>query len=95
MSEDENLASNSEDGDDSNVSYQFMEDEYQQQLTEFEFSDSGDDSKHSSNESVDSNRSNMLHQLSATEKGYQYRPKSISSICGRAFKQRHHFKRFI
>ena len=72
MSEDENSASNSEDDGDSNVSYQSMEDEYQQQLTELEFSDSGDDSKHSSNESVHSNRSNMQHQqLSATEKGFK------------------------
>ena len=71
MSEDENSASNSEDGDDSNVSYQSIEDEYQQQLTELEFSDSGDDSKHSSNESVHSNRSNMQHQLSATDKGFK------------------------
>jgi hypothetical protein len=39
LSEDENSASNSEDGDDSKVSYQSMEDEYQQQLPpEFEFS---------------------------------------------------------
>jgi len=69
LSEDENSASNSEDGDDSKVSYQSMEDEYLQQLPEFEFSDSEDDSRHSSNESVYSNKSNMQHQLSAADKG--------------------------
>jgi hypothetical protein len=69
LSEDENSASNSEDGDDSKVSYQSMEDEYIQQLPEFEFSDSEDDSKHSSNESVQSKRSNTHHQLSAADKG--------------------------
>jgi hypothetical protein len=46
-----------------------MEDEYLQQLPEFEFSDSEDDSRHSSNESVYSNKSNMQHQLSAADKG--------------------------
>ena len=71
MSKDENSASNSEDGDDSKVSYQSMEDEYQQQLPEFEFLDSEDDSRHSSNESEHSNRSNMQHQLSATDKGFK------------------------
>ena len=69
MSEDENSESNSEDGDDSKVSYQSMEDEYQQKLPEFEFSDSEDDSRHSSNESVHSNRSKMQHQHSAADKG--------------------------
>ena len=86
MSEDENSASNSEDDGDSNVSYQSMEDEYQQQLTELEFSDSGDDSKHSSNESVHSNRSNMQHQqLSATEKGLK--TKHIINIVPKAIHQ--------
>ena len=78
MSEDENSASNSEDGDDSKVSYQSMEDDYLQQLPEFEFSDSEDDSKHSSNESVQANRSsNTHHQLSAADKGLNNKPINI------------------
>jgi proline dehydrogenase len=77
LSEDENSASNSEDGDDSKVSYQSMEDDYLQQLPEFEFSDSEDDSRHSSNESVYSNKSNMQHQLSAADKGLKNDDKRI------------------
>jgi hypothetical protein len=78
LSEDENSASNSEDGDDSKVSYQSMEDDYLQQLPEFEFSDSEDDSKHSSNESVQSIRpSNTHHQLSAADKGLKNKPINI------------------
>ena len=77
MSEDENSASNSEDGDDSKVSYQSMEDDYLQQQPEFEFSDSEDDSKQSSNESVQSNNSNTHRQLSAADKGLKNKPINI------------------
>ena len=77
MSEDENSASNSEDGDDSKVSYQSMEDDYLQQQPEFEFSDSEDDSKQSSNESVQSNKSNTHRQLSAADKGLKNKPINI------------------
>ena len=77
MSDDENSASNSEDGDDSKVSYQSMEDDYLQQQPEFEFSDSEDDSKQSSNESVQSNKSNTHRQLSAAGKGLKNKPINI------------------
>ena len=78
MSDDENSASNSEDGDDSKVSYQSMEDDYLQQQPEFEFSDSEDDSKQSSNESVQSNKSNTNRQLSAAGKGLKNKHINIS-----------------